>query len=226
MMPLWIPVVIAVAEPTVAERIARGRAACDALEFDVAALELGLAARDSRATEAERLEANLWAGAAHRVLGQDTDARLHFLYVLRREPGRPAPADFAPKIADFYALVREEVTMSTTSPAPASAPPEPPPPTGPGLPAIGAVGGSALVLVGSAAVVVGAGPWFAHDAARTALLQAAQEGSDGTEAANRQAAARESWESWGGPLVVGGAIAAALGVVAAGVGGALWVGGP
>jgi hypothetical protein len=220
MWPVVLLLFVAATEPAAGERITRGRAAYDALDFDVAAIEFSLAARDSLASDEERLEANLWAGAAHRVLGHDTDARLHFIYVLRRAPEHQPPAEFAPKIADFYALVREEIE---TAPRPAAiAPPPVPPP----LPALATLGSSALFAGGAVAVVFGAQPFFAHDDARTRLLQAAANGDDGSSAADAQVAARTAWESWGGPLVVGGAAAMAVGGVGAVLGGLWWAGEP
>lgn len=222
MIPAVLIVGLAAAEPTVAERLARGRASFDALDFDEAALELGFAARDPRATEDELLEANLWAGAAHVVLGNDTVARLHFLHVLRRRPDYAVPESFAPKIKNFVALVRDEVV----APAPTA---DSPTVAGPGsspLPALTTAVGGAFLLVGGGSVLVGSGPFFAHEAARKSLLEAAATNADGTDAADRQASARAAWGSWGAPLVIAGVISLGVGAVAAALGGVWWAGSP
>jgi hypothetical protein len=221
MLFVWIALAVASAEPTVAARIQRGHAAFQSLDYDVAALEFSLAARDPKATESERLEANLWAGAAFRVVGNDTDARLHFLYVLRRDSHYVLPAELPPKITDFFALVREEVLVAEASSTPSVASTGASP-----LPVFTAAAGGALLVLGTTALVIAAGPFFEHGSARRELLQAASEGTDGTDAADRQAAARESWESWGRPVAAAGGVALGVGMVATSVGVAWWVSDP
>ena len=220
-----------VESPSVAERIARARQALDNLEYESAALELTLAASDPRATDTERVEANLLAGVAERVLGRDTDARLHFLYVLRRAPDTRLPDDVGPKILAFFELVREEVRGDS---APAAAPhgetPAPAttlaatPPAGGGLAAAPVLvsGGVLAAVIGAGLLVVGAQPWFAHAQARAAVAAAAASGEPAVDAADAQAAARADWEGWGVAVAVGGSIGVALGVAISGTGGVLW----
>ncbi len=208
----------------VADRIARARSALDSLEYEAAALDLSLAAADARATVQERLEANLWAGVAQRVLGHDTDARLHFLYVLRRMPDATLPDDVGPRVLSLFELVREEVRgEARAAPPPAAAEPARPldaPPIAPML--LG--GGALLAVVGGGLAVLGAQPWVAHATARDQLARAAATGAEAVEAADAQAAARADWQSWGAPLAAGGGAGAALGLVLAVVGGAWWAG--
>jgi hypothetical protein len=219
-------------DPAVAARLAKARSAMDHLEYEAAALELTLVAADPNATEEQRVEANLWAGVAQRVLGNDTDARLHFLYVLRRTPDAQLPSDVGPKIRTLFELVREEATNErranappTDSPTPEAAAPMLPPPAQQPLPWSGvAVGGGALVAVGGGALfALGAQPWLAHQSAREELARAAAANVEASAAADAQRTARADWESWGVALTAGGAAGAALGLALAGVGAALWM---
>jgi hypothetical protein len=107
------------AADTVADQIATGRQHLDSLEYELAVDVLTIAATHPDATEPERVEANLYAGIANRVLGRDVDARLNFLYVLQVAPETELPEGTAPKIAGFYALVAREVTLTQR---PAAAP--------------------------------------------------------------------------------------------------------
>jgi hypothetical protein len=109
--------------PTVGERLTRARAAEANLEYQVAADELLAVISDPQATPPELLEANLRAGIVQRVLGNDVEARLHFVYVFQRMPDAELPAGQPPKIAAFFELVRQEV-IGAQRPAPV---PQPPP---------------------------------------------------------------------------------------------------
>jgi hypothetical protein len=93
----------------VAERIARGEALIEQLEYEEGAQELMLALGDPRSTDDELLKANLLAGIANRVLDRNVEARLNFHYVLTRAPSTQLPPETAPKIATFFELVRREV---------------------------------------------------------------------------------------------------------------------
>jgi hypothetical protein len=92
-----------------------------------------------------------------------------------------------------------------------------------------AIGGGALVAIaGAAGVIVGAGPYFDHERAHDALVAADHRGVDPTSSAvnelqHTQASTGDAWNTWGQKLVIGGAVAAGVGVVAAGVGAALWI---
>lgn len=242
MSVLLAALLIAADAPTPAERIASGIAAFDALEYEAAAVELSLAADDARATEDERVRAQLYAGMCNRVLGRDTDARLNFIYVLKRAPHTELPPDVPPKIRSFFALVREELGISSTAtaspgagatPAPVDAPPPPPATRSPDAsPAPGDAAapttaafatagvGGAVAVAGVIAAIVGGESWLAHESAVAGLEGAAATGGDGAALQLRQREARVRWESWGALLtsvgvgaVVAGVAAAAAGVV-------------
>lgn len=115
-------------------------------------------------SERERLEAHFLAGQIERVLGNDTEARLHFLAVLTAEPQWTLADDTPPKIRTFFEMVRAEVKdlrradQQKTSVQPAAEVPSPPPQAAPAPPLLGVVvtaGGAALVAVGIGAGVVG-----------------------------------------------------------------------
>ena len=104
----------------VADRIARGRAAMENLEFETAAEELTIAAIDSGASDDERIEANLYAGIANRILGNDVEAKLNFVYVLKNQPNVQLPDSTTPKVRNFFELIRQEVELTRVrAPAPA-----------------------------------------------------------------------------------------------------------
>src|ERR1043166_4960981 len=120
---------VASAEPTPAELIERGRHELDNLDYDAAALDLTMASGDARATKDERITAHLYAGIAQRVLGHDTEARLHFLYVQRHAPDVKLPDGTPPKIQSFWDLVHSEIAGDEEPPPPAPPPRAPPTPT-------------------------------------------------------------------------------------------------
>ncbi|MFH1812169.1 MAG: hypothetical protein ABIJ09_25760 [Pseudomonadota bacterium] len=107
------------------------------------ALELWLAViADDSITDGERFEANLRAGHLARTLERDAQARMHYLYVLRRSPTFQLPVETGPKLRGFFELVRQEVVRepppgaaapTETEPGhdaeqgPVDEPPEPPP---------------------------------------------------------------------------------------------------
>lgn len=94
-------------------------------------------------------------------------------------------------------------------------------------------GAGGLVAVASAvAVVVGAQPYYAHDAARAEVARLRAEANDDPSSTSslleqadarqeEQALARADWESWGQVVVVAGAIGVVAGVAAAS-GGLVW----
>jgi hypothetical protein len=104
--------------PPVAERIAKGEALMEALDYEEAAEELMIALGDPRASDEELIRANLLAGVANRVLDRNVEARLNFHYVLTRAPSTALPPDTAPKIATFFELVRREVEAEQARAAP------------------------------------------------------------------------------------------------------------
>jgi hypothetical protein len=213
--------------PTAEERLARGKALLADLEYEQAATELMLAADDESAPEALRLDAHLHAGMAYVVLERRTEARLSFLYVLRRDPDAALPPDTPPKISSFFQLCRDEVlAMQTAAPAaPASASAQPEAEAGAAWLPLALVGaGAGGVALGAGFVAIGALPWLQHQAAAAELAQL-QAGAiiDGAEEAqDRQRAAAESWTSWGAASSVVGWAGVTLGVTAAVVGLVWW----
>lgn len=90
---------------------AEARAAEEALDYDIAT-DLWMTVISDPATDDElKLEAHLRAGLLQRIRGNDTAARLHFRYVLARDPDHQLPPDTTPKVTGFFELVREEVRM-------------------------------------------------------------------------------------------------------------------
>ena len=90
------------------------------LEFETAAEELTIAAIDSGASDDERIEANLYAGIANRILGNDVEAKLNFVYVLKNQPNVQLPDSTTPKVRNFFELIRQEVELTRVrAPAPA-----------------------------------------------------------------------------------------------------------
>lgn len=99
--------------PTVRERIARGLYLLESQEYEAASDELMIASSDPRATIDERVEANLHAGIANRILGRDVEARLNFTFVLKHAPDTKLPEDTSPKIQTFFDLVQQEIELSS-----------------------------------------------------------------------------------------------------------------
>lgn len=87
-----------------------------------------------------------------------------------------------------------------------------------------AIGGGALAVTGGVLVGVGLVPWFDHAAAVSALQTAQARQRDAPGAAAAQQDARARWEDSGLTLVRLGSSALVVGVVALGVGGAIWWG--
>ena len=117
--------------------------------------------------------------------------------------------------------------------------PLPPDPTvvvdddaGSGVPFVVAGVGGVVALASGVAVVVGAQPVFAHDAARAELARLRSAAADDpssttallTEAEAQQRAQRDAnaaWQAWGQAVVVAGAVGVVVGVAAA-AGGVVW----
>lgn len=106
-------------------------------------------------SEAALIEGHFLAGAIERVLESDTEARLHFLYVLKRQPDYPLAEDTPPKVRNFFELVREEVKAEQKKNE-LPPPPPPPPPKETSLlgPVVAGVGG-VVAAVGVVTAVVG-----------------------------------------------------------------------
>lgn len=101
-----------------ASHLERGHAYVAELEYESAADEFMGAASDPGATEAQRVEANLYAGICHRILSRDVEARMNFRYVLKNDPDASLPEGTAPKIANFFELVRADMEQGASSTRP------------------------------------------------------------------------------------------------------------
>jgi hypothetical protein len=109
LVALLVTMAMTTGQATAADHLLAGEQAMEALEYEMATYEFMSVAVDPEATEAQRLQAHLRAGFAHRVLGKDTDARLSFRYVLQRAPQTRLPADTPPKVFFFFESVRQEI---------------------------------------------------------------------------------------------------------------------
>ena len=107
-------------------------------------------------SDAALLEGHFLAGAIERVLENDTEARLHFLSVLKRQPDYPLAEDTPPKVRNFFELVREEVKAELQRNELPPQPPQPPPVKETSLlgPVVAGVGG-VVAAVGVVTAVVG-----------------------------------------------------------------------
>jgi hypothetical protein len=209
-MLVLLALAIAVASPA-EQHFAKGKQLLADLDYEAAAYELMLAATDASADDATRLQANLYAGIAHRVIGKDSDARLNFRYVLLRAPSTRLPPDTSPKVSLYFDSVRQEIEAER-----AAAPAPPPGPsaaasTGPIVAPAAAqtsmapltIAGVTALALGGAAVVAGTGGVLF---AETSLSDPDRDGSERSALQNV------------GQLSTGGAV---VGVVVAVVGGVL-----
>lgn len=109
LVALFVTMSMATGQPAAEDRLRAGEQAMEALEYEMASYEFMSVAVDPEATEAQRLQAHLRAGFAHRILDKDTDAHLNFRYVLQRAPQTRLPADTPPKVFFFFESVRQEI---------------------------------------------------------------------------------------------------------------------
>lgn len=192
---MWLGLLVGAQAPSTAvqSHIDRGKELIDKLEYEAAVDELVIAADSPDASPEQRVEANLYAGIANRVLGKDVDAKLNFVFVLKNDPTARLPEGTAPKINNFFELVRQEVELTRVRPAP---PPAPVPEEGLGV----------LVWLGGAVLGVGT--------VGAVLAAAAAGGGEfalGVHAVPGRAKELATWAVWGGAaavvvaLVVGGA---------------------
>ncbi|MDP2341647.1 MAG: hypothetical protein Q8O67_11875 [Deltaproteobacteria bacterium] len=140
------------AVPVDSSLLERARNAERELEYQQAKLMLVELFAAPGVTEPELIEGHLLAGSIERVLENDTEARLHFLYVLRRKPDHVLADDVPPKVRNFFELVREEVRAEIKAKEPVKVDVvEPPKPKEPSLlgPVVAGVGG----LVAASGVV-------------------------------------------------------------------------
>jgi hypothetical protein len=136
---------------TPAEDLAEARSAEAELDYQRAKILLvGLLDRGDL-SETESLEAHYLAGQIERILGNDTEARLHFMSVLNKQPEWPLAAETPPKVRTFFELVREEVKerrrAEEANKVEAKAPVPAPAPKGPPVLGIAVAGGGAAVMV-------------------------------------------------------------------------------
>jgi len=118
-------------------------------------------------SDRERLEAHYLSGQIERILGNDAEARRHFLLVLSTQPEWSLAPDTPPKVRTFFEVVRAEVKQrqrvedearrseleaGKTTPTTLTSPDTAGPPL---MGTIVAGGGAALVAVGVASGVAG-----------------------------------------------------------------------
>lgn len=144
---------------TPAQDLAEARAAEAELDYARAKVLLVGFLDRSDMSDRERLEAHFLAGQIERILGNETEARLHFLTVLTTQPGWTLSPDAPPKVRTFFELVRAEVRERRRADEAArkarvgepAAPRAGPPAAG----TIVAVSGAALLGIGVASGVTG-----------------------------------------------------------------------
>jgi len=83
--------------------------------------------------------------------------------------------------------------------------------------------GVVVFVVGGALAAGGAIPYLGHAQARSAIVEAEQQGADAAEAQAAQTMWRGAWETWGIASVVVGATTTVLGTLLGGAGGVLGV---
>jgi len=160
MFSLTILMTAALAAAPVAQELADAKAAEADLDYQRAKILLVSLLNRSDLGEQQKLEARFLAGQIERILGNDTEARLHFFSVLTKNPDYPLAADTPPKVSTFFELVREEVRErrrqeEALAKKQAEPPSEPPKASGPPLGAIVAGSGAAILVAGGAAGVFG-----------------------------------------------------------------------
>ena len=145
---------------TPAQDLSEARAAEADLDYQRAKILLvGLLDRRDL-SEQEQLESHFLAGQIERILGNDTEARLHFFSVLSKKPDWALAPETPPKVRTFFELVREEVkerqrAEEAKKPIVVEAPPPPAPPPAPIVGTVVAGSGGAVLVAGVAAGVVG-----------------------------------------------------------------------
>lgn len=144
--------VLAAPPPDVATQLATAEHSIAQLEYAEARDTLLELVADPRATEAELMRAHMLAGEVDRVLERDVDARMHFLWVLARDPHAQMPADRPPKIRTFFELVRDEA-VGRAAERPKEAPPATD--TWPMAPLVLVVAGSGAALAGASVGALG-----------------------------------------------------------------------
>lgn len=194
MLALALLLLVANPEP-VSAKLASAQAAAAALDLDIARDLLLDVVTDPAATPEQQRRAHLLAGEVDRILGKDVDARMHFMWVLQRDPDTQLPPDKPPKISAFFELVRAEVkdrdalgttasprsattpVASTPAETPAETPQEQPASSANTLPlvvtgigAVGAVSGLALAFVGESQFAQTDAQWTDREGGQYAAL--------------------------------------------------------
>lgn len=191
--------------PTVASALEEARTAEAELDYQAAKRLLAGVFTRADVADDELMEAHLLAGQIERILGNDVEARLHYLVVLRRDATVVLPDGTPPKVLSFFELVREEVKGEQQAEAKLTPPPPeaaPPPPTEAGLPVAPVVAG-----IGGLLAIIGLGTGVTGE-----LLFAQQDAAFDDRVAGRNVALA----GWG---------TAALGAVVGVTGAALYVAG-
>jgi hypothetical protein len=89
-------------------QLTRARQAMEELEYEQARDILVAVISAPETSQETLLQAHLLNGVVHRVLGNDVEARLSFLFVLERRPEIDLPPDLPPKVITFFELIRDE----------------------------------------------------------------------------------------------------------------------
>jgi hypothetical protein len=96
----------------VAGDLEEAKRAADALEYTRADTILMEVITDPDASEAQLIQAHTLKGVVQLIMGNDTAARLSFLFVLKRRPGAALPSGTPPKVVTFFELIREELSVA------------------------------------------------------------------------------------------------------------------
>lgn len=123
-VPLLL-LLLASGAPLVDDRIVRAETMASDLDLEESRGLLLEVIADPQVSDAQLLRAHLLAGEVDRILGRDVDARMHFFWVLSRDPRARLPEGRPPKVTTFFELVRAEVLASRRNEEPAA--PGPPP---------------------------------------------------------------------------------------------------
>ncbi len=98
-----------------ADEIEQVEHAIKELEYDRARDILLVIIASPSANEQTLLDAHTLNGIVQRVLENDVEARLSFVYVLEHRPDYELPTGLSPKVTNFFELVRSEVAKRSTS---------------------------------------------------------------------------------------------------------------
>lgn len=152
-------------------RIASAERAAERLEYDQAVEELQIVVADPQVSDEVKMKAHLLAGSIKRVTGNNAEARLHFMWVLRRNKDAVlvGPNAEAPKVQFFFELIREEVLLAQPTVTAVTSIDNPEM-----KPAWGALVGGGVGLLGITAMAVGGGIALANDIVVADVTQATE----------------------------------------------------